>query len=279
MVRRAAETLQPAIRAASVIAAALLLFLAAGAFAQDGPIKQAADRMEQIRAQLDRIEAAAGQPDRASQPLRRTASNRTASNRTARNRRKAGAGPRPNRGPAQGTRRTAVRRCTAGGARRRIRARTTIECIARCGCRAASGAPADGAGGQIVENIDRSGGQPLRSIVRAQRKRFPARRSGWPRLGRAEPNRPPASLFTHWYEHIVNRVGVALFALALLLSVAAAVAILALRSAVRKRIGAAAPPPPGGEIPLLPQSHKAVLAARDALLDALTARLASPRGP
>jgi small-conductance mechanosensitive channel len=61
--RRASEKLRPGIRAVCAIVAALLLFGAGAAFAADEPIAAATARLEQIRAELDRIEAAASKPD------------------------------------------------------------------------------------------------------------------------------------------------------------------------------------------------------------------------
>jgi HAMP domain-containing protein len=61
--RRASEKLRPGIRAVCAIVAALLLFGAGAALAADEPIAAATARLEQIRAELDRIEAAASKPD------------------------------------------------------------------------------------------------------------------------------------------------------------------------------------------------------------------------
>jgi secreted protein with Ig-like and vWFA domain len=48
---------------ACALAVGLLLLAGASALAVDEPIKAATDRLEQIRAELDRIEAAAARPD------------------------------------------------------------------------------------------------------------------------------------------------------------------------------------------------------------------------
>lgn len=73
-----------------------------------------------------------------------------------------------------------------------------------------------------------------------------------------------------WREHIDKRTGNDIFVLAFALAVAAVVAIFVLRRFIRRRMYTAAP---AGETPLLPRSHKALLALRDGVIDAFTAPL------
>ncbi|HEX5778882.1 MAG TPA: DUF3772 domain-containing protein [Xanthobacteraceae bacterium] len=75
-----------------------------------------------------------------------------------------------------------------------------------------------------------------------------------------------------WREHIDKRTGNGIFLLAFALSAVALAAILLLRRFVGRRIFTAAP---AGETPLLPRSHKALLALRDGVIDAFTAPLAA----
>jgi potassium-dependent mechanosensitive channel len=275
MVRRAAETLQPAVRAACSIAAALLLFLAASAFAQDGPIKAAADRLEHIRTDLDRIEAATGQADlrpavlqrfrQEADPLRTELREIVATlepihAQTEARLKELGEPPTAEQPPEP----------LAVASEREQQSATLRDADAALRQARLLAVRA----GQIVENIDRQRRAAFtdRLFERSQSVFVPAL---WLNAAAAVPAELSGlrSLVTHWYEHAVNRVGLGFFLLALLLSIAAIVVILMLRAAVQKRIGR--PVAADGEIPLLPQSHKAVLAARDAFLDAITIPAAS----
>jgi small-conductance mechanosensitive channel len=81
-----------------------------------------------------------------------------------------------------------------------------------------------------------------------------------------------AELLSEWHEHIDKRTDNGVFILAIALSVLAIGAILFLRRLIYRRIYVA---PPAGETPLVPRAHKALLALRDAVLNAFTAPLAA----
>jgi len=81
-----------------------------------------------------------------------------------------------------------------------------------------------------------------------------------------------ASLIAEWREHIDKRTGNGIFVLAFALSAAAVAAVLFLRRFIGRRIYTAAL---AGETPLLPRSHKTLLALRDGVIDAFTAPLAA----
>jgi potassium efflux system protein len=80
-----------------------------------------------------------------------------------------------------------------------------------------------------------------------------------------------AELLSEWHEHIDKRTDNGVFILALVLSVLAIGAILFLRRLIYRRIYVA----PVAETPLVPRAHKALLALRDAVLNAFTAPLAA----
>jgi len=77
-----------------------------------------------------------------------------------------------------------------------------------------------------------------------------------------------ATRLMEWQEHLASRP-TSLLILAFVFTFGAIGSILVVRRFVRRRIYTA--PPPTGETPLLPRSNKALFALRDTVLDALTA--------
>jgi small-conductance mechanosensitive channel len=272
MVRRATGKSRLGFRVACAVAAALLLFGASTAFAVDEPIKAATDRLEQIRAELDRIEAAAGNPDQSRRALiqyreevepLRTELREIAAKieplhaQTEKLLKQLGPSPSADKPPetlavASEREQQTIALRDADAALRQ--ARLLAE-----------------RGDQIAEAIDIRRRTAFTDLLFERDESFFAP-ALWLRAIAELPDewRARQALMTDSYDDVIDGGGLANLALAILISLGATLAILLLRAAARKRVSKPDAAPADGEIPLLPKSHKAVLAARDALLSALT---------
>jgi potassium efflux system protein len=128
-------------------------------------------------------------------------------------------------------------------------------------------------GDQIVERIDQMRRASFANYFFA-RSDSPFNPSMWAQAIGVLPNDTGKAfnLLAEWREHIDKRTDNGVFILALALSAIAIGTILFLRRLIYRRVYTV---PPSGETPLLPRSHKALLALRDAVLGAFTAPLAA----
>src|SRR5690606_16210148 len=128
-------------------------------------------------------------------------------------------------------------------------------------------------GEQIAADIDRQRRAAFTSLLFERSESFftPAL---WLSAAAAVPSELDnlRGFFAQWHDRVTSRIGIAHFAVALLVALAAILAVLLLRTWVHKRFDAATADK--GAAPL-PESQKAMLAARDALLDVLAASAAS----
>jgi small-conductance mechanosensitive channel len=124
-------------------------------------------------------------------------------------------------------------------------------------------------GNQIVENIDRQRRAAFTSRLFERGESFfsPA---PWLRAADAIPYELHAigRLLDGWRERLTRSADLSGAFFAIVLSIAAVAILFSLRAWIHRR---SAPPPPaaGGEVPLVPRSHKAVLAVRDTVVDGL----------
>jgi small-conductance mechanosensitive channel len=254
MMRRASEILRPGIRAACAVVAALLLFGASAVFAADEPVA-ATVRLEQIRAELDRVEASAKKPDQSRRALLQYREEieplRTELREIVEKVEPLHAQTEKllkQLGPPPGTDKPPEALSVASEREQQTIAMRNIDAALRQARLLTERSE------QIAAAIDEQRRAAFTGLFFERGKSFFAP-ALWLGALDALPSEWQArrALFADWYAHIENNAGVSNLALALLISFAIAIVILLMRAAARKWGGTRDDAPAGGEIPLLPQ--------------------------